>query len=304
MVEIMMSLGVLALLMSVAVTQYGAMQQEALHKAALAELDAIKNDIQRYQLERRCDYPARTPPPGENLQDRRDPWFAPFHVDPARHLIYSCGPDGHDDQGQGDDVATSYDAYAFAELHPALGFRVADHGSDWVELTWQPVRYQPGIQGYNVYRRESAGASDFTTVPLNPALIPDSSEPKYRDEGVQPAKVYYYALEVIARDNTRATSPSPVGFQIPQAAPPRLTVTPSNLTISAGQTAQFTIIASAYGSPLRQLKFDGQTFDVDAGEKTLVLSHTFTTAGPQRLTAEAYDADNRRSAVDVAIEVK
>lgn len=304
MVEIMVAMGVLTLLLTLAVTHYGEMQADAQHKAALAELDAVRTDIHRYQIERRCEYTARTPPPGENLQDRRDPWFAPFRVDPARHLIWSIGPNGQDEQGQGDDISTPYDAYAFSELHPPQNFRAADHGPDWVELTWQTVRFQGGIQGYNIFRRASVASSDFTTVPINPSLLPDSSEPKYRDVGLETGKVYYYALEVLGRDGTRVTAPAPVGFQIPLTAPPRLTVTPATVTAAPGQAVQFTLVAAGYGSPVRQIKFDGKTYDVNASTKTLVVSRTWNMAGTDHLTAEAFDADNRRATVDVEVTVK
>lgn len=304
MVEIMMAMGVLTLLLTVAVTHYSDMQADAQQKACLSELDAVKNDIQRYQLERRAEYTARTPPPAENLQDRRDPWFAAFRVDPARHLIWSIGPDGKDDQGGGDDVTTSYDAYAFAELHPPQGFRAIDQGPSWVELGWQPVKFQGGVQGYNVFRRESVAASDFSTRPINDALLPDSSEPKYRDEGLEPGKVYYYALEVVGRDGTRVTAPAPLGFQIPLTAPPRLTVTPAVVAVAPNQVVQFTIVAAGYGAPVRQIKFDGKTYDCDNSSKTLVISRSWNLPGTERLSAEAFDADNRRAVVDVQVTVK
>lgn len=299
-----MALGIFAMLITLAVTQYGEMQADALHKTAVSELEAIKNDIHRYQLERRSEFMSRTPPPGENMQDRRDPWFSPYHVDPARHLIWSAGQDGKDDAGGGDDVFTSYEAYAFSELHPPQSFRVAQSGPDWAELTWQPVSYKAGVDGYNVYRRESVSASEFTTVPQNPALLPETPEPKFRDEGLTPGKVYYYALEVVAHDGTRVTAPAPVGFQIPLAAPPRLTVTPAQVTVEAGQSVQFTIVAAGYGSPIRQIRFAGQTYEVNAGEKTLTVSRSWSRPGAERLSAEAYDADSRRAVVDVLVEVK
>lgn len=300
-----MALGILTLLMAVTVTCYTDMQADALHRAALSELDAIRTDIHRYQLERHTDYPLAVPPAGADAQDRRDPWFRPFRLDPARHLVYSMGPDGKDDRGAGDDVTMTYEAHAATELRPPQGLRVAEHGADWVELRWRAVTYKPGISGYNVFRRESVGSSDFTTVPCNaPALLPDSPEPKYRDEGLSAGKVYYYALEVVGQDGTHIIAPAPLGFQIPLTAPPRLSVTPAQVTVSPNQATQFTVVATGYGSPVRQVKFDGETFEVNAGSRTVVVSRAFGQTGTQKLLAEAFDADGRKAQVDVLVEVR
>lgn len=300
-----MALGILALLLSVTVTYYTDMQADALGRATVAELDAIKNDIHRYQLERRSEYQARLPPPGAGSRDRRDAWSRAFRVDPVRRLIYSVGPDGHDDLAAGDDISMTYDAYAFSELHPPPGFRVAEHGADWVELAWQPVKYQGGVAGYNVYRRESVSSSEFTTVPQNRAgLVPDASEPKYRDEGLEAGRVYYYALEAVALDGTRVSAPAPLGFQIPLAAPPRLVVTPAQITVGPDQATQFTLVATGYGSPIRQVRFDGETFEVNAGTRTILVTRTWAQAGSWRLQAEAFDADGRRAQVEVRVEVR
>ena len=217
MVEIVLALGILTLLVTITLTYYSDMQVTAQHQAAQSELDAIKNDIHRQQLERRTAYTSRIPPPGRDMQDHRDPWGQAFIVDPEKHVIYSIGPNGQDDHGTGDDITMAFDAYAFNELAPPAGFRAAEHGVDWVQLAWNPVTYAPGVAGYNVYRRESEAASAFTTVPLNAYPIPDSLTPNYRDETISAGRVYYYSLEVLTRDGQRTSVHSPLGFTIPTA---------------------------------------------------------------------------------------
>lgn len=304
MVEIMIAMGIMVLLATLTVSIFGEFQAEALEKAAQSELDAIRSDIHRYQMERRTDYTLKTAPLGANSQDRRDPWQMPYRVDPALRIVYSVGPDGKDDRGDGDDIRLPFDGYQFSELHAPTGFRAAEHGVDWVDLSWAPVRYQGGVSGYNVFRRESVASTEFTTVPQNPALLPDSPEPRFRDAGLSPGLVYYYALEVVAKDGTRITAPAPLGFQIPLTAPPRLVVSPTQQVLAVDQTGSFTLQATGYGASLRTITFDGQAFDVSGGSKTLVMTRKFSQPGTQRLVAEAFDVDGRKAQVEAVVEVR
>src|ERR1051325_7881653 len=94
MVEVMMSMGILTLLITLTVAYYGDMRSDTQVHAARAELDQIRNEIQRYQMEHRSDYPLGTIPQDGEGQQRKDPWGQPYLIDPARHLLWSCGPNG------------------------------------------------------------------------------------------------------------------------------------------------------------------------------------------------------------------
>ena len=305
MVEIMMAMGILLLMLTLTVTYYGDMQADAQRDAAKAELDAIKGDIHRYQLEKRCDYPLRTPPAAQSQEgpERTDPWGVAYRVDPDRHVIWSCGPNGRDENGAGDDVVMTYEDFGADALKPPSGVHVSSFGPGWAEISWNRVKYKSGVAGYNVYRRESVSASAFTTVPQNAVVIPDSDSPHWHDEGLAVGLVYYYSVEVVTADGARLPARTPLGFQIPIAGPPQVSVTPANVSAAVGQTVSFAITASGVGSAIKSITFDSTIFEVNDGTRTVMATRTFNTPGPSTLTATAVDAAGRAARYDVPVQV-
>jgi type II secretory pathway pseudopilin PulG len=304
MIEVMMALVIVLLLVSLSVVHYESMTDEAQEHAARGELDVLRNEIRRLQLERRAEYALELPPRDDQGRDRRDPWAQLYRVDPAKHIVYSIGPDGRDDRGEGDDLSLKFDAYASIELKPPTGFKVAEHAGDWVRLTWNAVQYQGGVKGYNVFRRASAAATEFTTPPQNAELVPATETPEFRDEGLAPGEVYYYALEVVANDGTSVRAPAPLGFQIALEGPPRLSIAPARGSVDPDRNVTFNISAAGAGAPLSGMAFDGQTWAVDAVEKTVTANRRWRVPGTYTLSGEATDAKGRKTSMEVQVEVR
>lgn len=299
-----MAMAIVIILVSLTVTQYDSMSATAQEQTARSDLDTLRTEIMRHQMERRAAYTVTAPPRDKEGHERHDPWGQPYRVDPVTHQVYSFGPDGTDQRGEGDDVALRFDAYEALELRPPAGVKVREFGTDWAELAWSPVGYKGGVLGYQVFRRESSSHSDVTTTPLNPELIPPSEDPKFRDEGLESGKVYYYAVEVQAKDGTRMRSTGVTGFTIPMEASPRISVSPSSVTVQTNHTQSFTVSAAGFGSPLTSIRFDGDSYNVAEGEKTLVVTRKWAIKGVYTLTAEARDERNRQSSVTIQVEVK
>lgn len=305
MVEVMMAMTIVLLLVTIGLVQYGGMNAEAQEHAARADLDVLRGEIRRSQLERRADYDLTVPPRDSAGKDLADPWGHPYVVAPARHRVYSIGQNGRDEGGEGDDVALGYDAYASLELKPPAGFRVAEHGADWLKLVWSPVSYEGGVEGYHIHRRSSVGESEPSTAPINPEIIPRGDAPEWRDVGLEAGQVYYYALEVVAKDGQRARTRSMLGFQIPLEGPPRLAISPGpRVTTDLERNVAFTVTAGGAGAPLSRLTFDRESFDLDAVEKTVTVSRRWAVPGTFTLAAEVVDARGRKTAMDVTVEVR
>lgn len=219
MVEVILALGVVMLVAGIGIAYFRDLSEAARRQAALADLDVLRGEVHRWQVERRSAYGARVPPVPADGKAHVDPWGNPYRILLARRLVYSVGSDGVDETGSGDDVGLTYDPLAGAtQVQPPIGFRVADSGPDHVRLAWNPARDPSRVLGYNVYRRESIAQSTYSTVPLNPVPMRHAESPSFTDTTVVPGQVYYYALEVVGSDGTAARASGQVGFQLTSGA--------------------------------------------------------------------------------------
>lgn len=105
--EVLASVVIVLLLISVTITWYGGVTEDARASMARVEAKKIVVMIEARELSTRADYRTPALPPsyaGSGL----DPWGQPWRVDPERSAVLSAGPDGKLDGGA-DDISVSWE---------------------------------------------------------------------------------------------------------------------------------------------------------------------------------------------------
>ncbi|MBI4869315.1 MAG: hypothetical protein HY816_20440 [Candidatus Wallbacteria bacterium] len=106
-VEVILGLVILALLISITISFYEEDASRAREDSSRARLATFSEAIKRWELEHRREYPHSSLGPlvGKYIDHvGTDPWGSSFAVDPARGYVYSFGPNGSDERGDGDDA--------------------------------------------------------------------------------------------------------------------------------------------------------------------------------------------------------
>ncbi|MBI2943437.1 MAG: hypothetical protein HYY25_04485 [Candidatus Wallbacteria bacterium] len=106
-VEVILGLVILALLVSITISFYEEDASRAREDSSRARLATFSEAIKRWELEHRREYPHTSLGPlvGKYIDHvGTDPWGSSFAVDPARGYVYSFGPNGSDERGDGDDA--------------------------------------------------------------------------------------------------------------------------------------------------------------------------------------------------------
>lgn len=208
-VEIVIALCITLLLTMIGIelmTQYQAWAKE---KVAVRDIESIRRTIERHQVETKAAWTSRDLPEGGR---GRDPWGQSYRIDPVRRMVWSAGQNSVDEQGGGDDIAVTFDTTGHGPLGAPARLKVVESDATSVTLGWVPVRYPPGLQGYNVYRR--AADALYTTSPINIVPLAPAEDPRYRDGDLAPGVLYYYSVEVVGADGARERSRGQVAFQL------------------------------------------------------------------------------------------
>ncbi len=189
-VEIVFSLVILALLTSITITLFNENSQQARGDSALSRLSTLAKALQRWELERRRDYPYPSLGPLVGTYvDRvgQDPWGNPYGLDLQRGFVYSWGPNGVDELGEADDIRYPFRAPRITDLGASivagkqvesstapvdillvppspptnLTFNLAQKKIFWSPPTTfadgKPLSATTHLSGYRVYFRNSSG---------------------------------------------------------------------------------------------------------------------------------------------------
>ncbi|MBI3890990.1 MAG: hypothetical protein HY303_05620 [Candidatus Wallbacteria bacterium] len=181
---------ILSLLVGITISFYEEDATRAREDSARARLATFADSIKRWELEHRRTYPYDSLGPlvGKYIDNvGTDPWGGAFSVDTSRGYVYSWGPNGQDDKGNGDDVRYPFRTPTVDTLAGAFsGGKEVDNPetqrdkvytppSPPTQLTFdlgrQQIRWQaprtfedgtpldPGSQlaGYKVYVRDPSG---------------------------------------------------------------------------------------------------------------------------------------------------
>lgn len=300
MAELVITLGVVALVVSLAITFYSEYKSGALLSATRGDLDVIKKAIQAWQMEHKSSYPHLDPPVKQSHDGAAlvDPWGNPYRVLPHRALAYSFGPDGADDGGGGDDVCLEYVPMAYDNLRAPEEFRVSRQQEDRVTLSWKPVFVKNDVvEAYELQRRDSLRPQWGITRTVAGSSL------DWTDEGLSPKKTYYYRLR--ARSAGKALGPwaGPVGYRIVLSSGILLELSPTTGRFLRGTPISFLVAARGSGAALRKVTFDGSEVPIEEGRVQSTLERSFDRLGTQRLVLRAEDTLGNVETAEAEIEV-
>lgn len=210
MVELMLCMGIIALIASVGIVSWTSQSAQAQEEATRQELDAIRRAIELSQTSTHKPW-RDVRPPREGLAGSsgdgpaRDRWGGEFRVNPLKHLVYSPGLNGLDELGEGDDIALSYDAIDRPRLRAPQRLRLTSAGPP-VCLAWEPMDLSPPLAGYRVERRSERETT--WTVLLSPASVPPSPTPTYVDTLPITSPTAFYRVVAVGFPGTPDSPPS------------------------------------------------------------------------------------------------
>jgi len=125
------------------------------------------------------------------------------------------------------------------------GLTASANSSSQITLAWNAVG---GATGYNIYRGTSAGGEGASPINGSSPLTATT----YTDSGLSAATRYFYIAIAINSAGSSAASNEANATTSPLGIAPTITTQPSNQTVTVGQSASFTVVASGTPSPLFQ----------------------------------------------------
>jgi len=307
MIELVITLGVVALLASVAITQYSSYADQGRRTSVRQDLDTIRTAIAIEQTTTRRPYLRKLPPP-HLLKSRRagagestfvDPFGNPYTVDPQQCIVYSWGQNCEDEQGEGDDIALDYETVGTSAHFPAPKNLRALAGGPPVVLTWTAVVWPQGIKGYLVERRNQ-GQTDWQTLSLDP--VAPEEFPRYSDPAPSTNGPALYRVKTVQKTTGNTSPPSSqVGWVQTQSAAPTLEISPTDPSASPGEPIRFEISARSFGAALTTLKFGPEEFPLDGSTANLQLTRTYNHNTRVRVVVEDSAGNITRGLIIVRI---
>ncbi len=94
---------------------------------AFADLDLLKSSATKHNFATESPIERLEELEGRYVRDirtLRDPWGNPYRLDTAELAVYSCGPNGRDEHGRGDDLTRHYRV-------PAYVVRIGNRNSEY-----------------------------------------------------------------------------------------------------------------------------------------------------------------------------
>lgn len=284
-VELVLTIGIVALIASISITIYSAYRAGALVSATRGDLDAIGKAVESWQMRNKAAFPHVDPPVSQDREGKApvDPWGNPYRVDPQRGLIYSFGPDGEDQEGGGDDVTRSYPRLAHDRLRAPEELKVIRQEADRVTLGWRPVLYTGGtVIAYDVQRRDST-APQWVALPgvAGTSLT-------HTDEGLSDRRTYYYRVRARTAE-TEGPWAGPLGYRIVSSSGVVAELSPLEGSCPEGTEMEFRIAVRGSGAALRKVSFDGEELPIEEGRVDRVVRRRFDRARQEILVLRAED---------------
>ncbi|MBI3893780.1 MAG: hypothetical protein HY303_19850 [Candidatus Wallbacteria bacterium] len=284
-VELVLSMVVLLLLVSITIAWYQGPAQDARVSVARVEASQIAGMIAARQLQTRAAYSAPSLPSnyhGNGL----DPWGGRWRIDPSSRAVVSAGPDGvFGSDGSADDVVVRWDSWqqpSQVEL-PAPAASVAAGG--FVRLEWPAAT---GLRELVLVRTGPEGARRI-------ALATGAVE--YSDGALAPRVSYAYRLE--AEDIAgRSLIGSATGVFIPGASPPTLRVTVEPGASRPGQV-RLRVTASSLGAELAGLTVGTRELPLRGADCTTAVELDRPASG--RVNVAVTDRAGLRSTAEVTV---
>ena len=214
-VELVIVLGLILMIVGMMIVDWSSQSSFALEEATRQDLDTIRRAIEIHQTEQRSPWRTETPPSTvvsprghSSRAPLLDRWGNPYRVDPTTHRVYSFGPNGIDERGEGDDIFLTYDAFDKATLSPPRNVRItAANGS--IQLAWEPVGEESILAGYRIERRLDG---ETTWLPLTDEPLPPSLSPSYSTHRPAAAMAFYRVIAVGVTGATDSRPSNQVGW--------------------------------------------------------------------------------------------
>lgn len=285
-VELILAMVVLTLLVSIGISEWGVYQNRSRHDIAVQKLKTISDAIQRYQLEHntaKYPYPDITPLVGTYIeQDEADPWGNEYLVNTQTGAVYSCGGDGVDNGGEGDDVVAYYQAQRDAAPNPVKSLQ-ARQSQTTITLNWvPPTRNEDGseieldgsnvplpehIDGYAVYFR-TARELDWH---LLEAAVPADAQDYTTNITTWASKdeTHYFVVKAFDQALHYSAASNQAGIFLSQKTDPVVVqFAPSNPRCPVGTPFYFTIDVSDADANIESITLSG--FKWDGADTTYV----------------------------------
>lgn len=279
-VEIVIGMAIMATLLGVTINTYQDSVSRARREVALSDAKAIANSVQRWQLDNNRPYPFDSVLPlvPQYIRNvKNDPWSGSFQIDSVRKVVYSFGPNGVDDQGQGDDIPYFFDTRADVPPGPPENVTVRLDGAD-VRVSWRPPsRNSDGslavagdVADYTVFIRSAQEIEPATWTANEPGAPQGDGSLFFLRPRIDIANIIYptvpnaldqsYYFTVRARDPAGNFSPpsNQAGLFVAKTVDPRIVVfQPSSTTPGVSSAFSFFIEVADADANLARVRLNG-----------------------------------------------
>lgn len=274
-VEIVIGMTIMSVLVGVTVSTYSDSAQRAREQIALDEARSISSAIQRWQLENQRPYPFDNVLPLVPRFLKRvgqDPWGSQYGINPANRVVYSFGPDGLDDQGEGDDVGFFFDTSGDVAPGPPQNLVVVRQGSD-IRVTFQePTREADGselggdLATYRVYIRSATSTQVLTFADIAKASYTAAGQPYpatdiqslYPTDPQWQDRSYYFTVRAIDTGGKKSVPSNQAGLFLASVVDPEIiTFRASSLTPPVSSPFSFFIEVLDSDSNLEEVEIVG-----------------------------------------------
>ena len=196
MVEVVITVGIIAILAGISVVAYGEYASSSKESTTLQNLDTLRRTIEVYEARTRQPCRSGSVDKLRHLNfsgDSIDPWGNTYHVNRGNKVVYSFGPNQSDDKGDGDDVALKYNGIeGNPTADPPLNL-TAKGKSKAIQLTWTPPARSEGLEFYKIERRFD-GKSEGSIV--TEELLPASKSTSWEDTSSESSMIYYRVIAI------------------------------------------------------------------------------------------------------------